>query len=67
MFAIRYKGEYAGGCSIRLDGHVATIGYWIGEGKGIMTRVVNRVILYCFDDLEVVRVEADPCEELRVS
>lgn len=37
-----------------------SLGYWLGrkfQGRGIMTKSVNRLIDYCFDELKVNRVE----------
>ncbi|WP_217587438.1 GNAT family N-acetyltransferase [Lentibacillus saliphilus] len=60
---IFYRGELAGVTGFNeLDAQhrIAKIGYWIGvqyQGQGIMTRVVEKLIDYAFNDLDFNRVE----------
>ncbi len=42
-----------------------SLSYWLGEehiGKGIMTRACKRLISYCFEDLNLNRLEISPAE-----
>lgn len=63
IFAIEYKGEYAGNISLMPGTDVyrksAEIGYFLGEpfwNKGIMTRAVNLITEYGFRDLGLARI-----------
>lgn len=60
---IWYKGKLAG-CiglhSINWSNKSTSIGYWLGEsfqGKGIMTRACRAIVQYCFEKLNLKRVE----------
>lgn len=61
--AIIYQGELVGNCSfntINHDTQCAEIGYWLSQhaqGQGIMTRVVNFLISFAFEQLEVEKVQ----------
>ena len=63
QLAIRYKGEIAG--TIGLHGinwlnRSTSIGYWLGEGfqgNGLMTRACATVVAYCFEELDLHRIE----------
>ncbi|MCM3710671.1 GNAT family N-acetyltransferase [Sporosarcina luteola] len=60
---IWYKGELAGVIglhSINWSNKSTSIGYWLGagfEGKGLMTRACQAVVDYCFNELELNRIE----------
>jgi len=63
IFAIEYKGEYAGNISLMPCSDVyrksAEIGYFIGEpfwNKGIMTQAVNLITKWGFKNLGIVRI-----------
>lgn len=63
IFAIEYKGEYAGNISLMPCSDVyrksAEIGYFLGEpfwNKGIMTQAVNLISKWGFENLGVVRI-----------
>jgi RimJ/RimL family protein N-acetyltransferase len=65
VFAITYKGEYAGNISLMPGTDVyrksAELGYFIGEpywNKGIVTKAVNLIVDYGFSTLGFVRVHA---------
>lgn len=66
---ILYQGKIVGMVSINtLDwsNRIATIGYWLGEnfqGKGIMTRAVQALIAYAFDELNLNRVEIQAAKD----
>lgn len=63
QLAILYKGSIAGIIglhSINWSNRSTSIGYWLGEGfqgNGIMTRACTAVISYCFEELELHRIE----------
>lgn len=55
------------GISILPDVHcyTAEIGFWIGEpywGQGLMTKAVDWMVQYCFDELALKRIYADVVE-----
>lgn len=63
IFAIEYKGEYAGNISLMPCSDVyrksAEIGYFLGEpfwNKGIMTRAVSLITEWGFKNLGIVRI-----------
>lgn len=62
--AIWYQERLVGNCSFNVINHdlgKVTIGYWLSkeeQGKGIMTRVVNKLIEIAFGELEMKKVEA---------
>lgn len=63
IFAIEYKGEYAGNICLIPCSDVyrksAEIGYFLGEpfwNKGIMTQAVNLISKWGFENLGVVRI-----------
>ena len=58
------SGNPIGSCDVRPaeDGSMAMVGLWIGEpyqGKGLGTSVIDKLVEYAFDKLDVGRVEAD--------
>lgn len=64
-FAIVIDGEVAGGVGAVLKEDIlagtAELGWWIGTrwwGRGITTVAVRGMIRYCFEDLDLHRVEA---------
>lgn len=63
VFAIEYKGEYAGNIGLHVGEDVyrksAEIGYFLGEpywNKGIMTKAVKLIVEYGFKHLDIVRI-----------
>lgn len=65
IFAIDYKGEYAGNIGLHKGTDVyrktAEIGYFLGEpfwNKGIMTKAVKLICDYGFANLDIVRIHA---------
>ncbi|RWZ54684.1 N-acetyltransferase [Halobacillus fulvus] len=60
---IWYKGELAGVVglhAINWSNRSTTIGYWLGErftGHGLMTKACQAVIDYCFEELDLKRIE----------
>jgi RimJ/RimL family protein N-acetyltransferase len=63
IFAIDYQGNYVGNISLSLGTDVyrksAEIGYFIGEpfwNKGIMTKAVNLITDYGFEQLGIIRI-----------
>ncbi|MCL7745630.1 GNAT family N-acetyltransferase [Halalkalibacter alkaliphilus] len=60
---IWYKGELAGVIGlhgINWANKSTSIGYWLGEGfqgKGLMTSACKSVIEYCFNELNLKRIE----------
>jgi RimJ/RimL family protein N-acetyltransferase len=64
-FAILIDGEVAGGVGCEPNGDIRTgtaeVGWWLAPrwwGRGFATVAVRRYIAYCFDDLDLHRVEA---------
>lgn len=63
-FAILVNDEYIGNIGIKLDKEnniIKNIGYWLGkkyEGNGYMTRAAKLIVNFCFDELEVRKIEA---------
>lgn len=62
-FAIEVGGKAVGSIGLAhiVPGHKAKIGYWLGEeywGRGIMTKAVNLLVQYAFEELGLVRVYA---------
>lgn len=61
--AIVYKDNIVGNCSFNTIDHSkqkVTIGYWLSEtyqGKGIVTRVVEKLIDIAFNELDMEKVE----------
>ncbi len=62
-FAIEYKGEYVGNIGLILGTDVykksAEIGYFLGEpywNKGIMTKAVDLITEYGFNQFDIVRI-----------
>ncbi|WP_096188151.1 GNAT family N-acetyltransferase [Evansella halocellulosilytica] len=61
--AIIYKGEVSGIVSYHTIDRMnekTSIGYWLGEkfqGKGIMTKAVEVLVRYAFEELQLNRVE----------
>ncbi|MER2063452.1 MAG: GNAT family protein [Alkalibacterium sp.] len=72
-FLILYKGEVAGTISLKeIDWSIrsAEIGYWLGSeytGKGIMTRAVEAMLTYAFEELKLHKVEIWAAEENKKS
>lgn len=62
-FVIKYEEEIAGRIGVYDIDHqnkIGSIGYWIGEkfqGKGIVTKSCNSIIEYCFNHLDLNRLE----------
>lgn len=60
---IWYKGELAGVVGLhKIDwsNKSTSIGYWLGEsfqGKGLMTKACQAVVEYCFNELNLKRIE----------
>lgn len=67
--AILYRDEIVGNCScfnINYDTQSLEIGYWLSkhhQGKGIMTRVVNHLIAFAFNELEMDKVQLSAAVE----
>ena len=66
-FCIEVEGVAAGGIGSRLGQgvhrHTAEFGYWLGEkfwGRGIMTETVTAFIDFCFHNLPLRRIYAEP-------
>ena len=66
-FCIEVEGVAAGGIGRRLGQdvhrHTAEFGYWLGEkfwGRGIMTEKVTAFIDFCFHNLPLRRIYAEP-------
>ncbi len=63
QLAIRYQGHIAGIIglhSINWSNRSTSIGYWLGEGfqgRGLMTKACAAVAAYCFEELELHRIE----------
>lgn len=59
---IFYKGEFVGMLGLHYidwTNQTTEIGYWLSEhvqGKGIMTRAVEGLVSYCYDELNLNRV-----------
>ena len=65
IFAITYRGDYAGNISLMPGTDVyrksAELGYFIGQpfwNKGIVTKAVNLIVEYGFSTLDFVRIHA---------
>jgi ribosomal-protein-alanine N-acetyltransferase len=65
-FCIVIDGIAAGGIGIHpgedVNGHAATLGYWLGEDfwrRGIMTEVVTAFTDFWFDNLSLRRISAE--------
>jgi [ribosomal protein S5]-alanine N-acetyltransferase len=65
IFAIEYKGEYAGNIGLHKGTDVyrksAEVGYFLGEefwNKGIVTIALNLICDYGFQNLDIVRIHA---------
>lgn len=67
-FVIDVDGSAIGGIGLQRiqKKHKAELGYWLSEdywGKGIMTRAVNAVVKFGFDELQLVRIFTHIYEE----
>ena len=65
QWAVRENGECVGRMMLTVSRrfHTGTVAYYLAEkawGKGYMTEILKRVIDFCFDELGLNRVEADP-------
>lgn len=67
IFAIEAEGKAVGGIGIHPQTDImqknAELGYWLGSayhGKGIVTRAVQQIIPYAFNNLDLVRLYARP-------
>ncbi|TKF22019.1 GNAT family N-acetyltransferase [Vibrio genomosp. F6] len=66
--AIWYQGRLVGNTSFNSIDHSlqkVTIGYWLSQdeqGKGIMSRVVKKLISIAFDELDMQKVEISAAE-----
>lgn len=63
LFAIEVNEETVGGVGIHPQEDVhcknAELGYWIGapfQGKGIITNVIQEIIVYAFEQFEINRI-----------
>ncbi len=69
-FTIDIDGKASGGIGLRIDGHKAELGYWLGEphwGKGIMTEATELVCQFGFEQLGLVRIFGTACEPNKAS
>jgi len=62
QFGIHYKNIFIGviGVDIIINNHIGSIGYWIGEkyqGNRFTTTACQSLIEYCFNSLEINRIE----------
>jgi ribosomal-protein-serine acetyltransferase len=63
QLAIRYKGKITGIIglhAINWSNRSTSIGYWLGkefQGNGLMTKACAAVISYCFEELDLHRIE----------
>jgi ribosomal-protein-alanine N-acetyltransferase len=67
IFAIELDGQAVGGIGIHQkdDIHIknAELGYWLAEpfwGRGIITKAINEILDYAFNNLDIDRVFARP-------
>ena len=67
--AIVYQGKIVGNCSFNTIDHntkKVTIGYWLSQtqqGKGIVTRVVQKLIDIAFNELDMEKIEISAATE----
>lgn len=67
--AIIYQGEIVGNCSFNTINHDtkrAEVGYWLSQphqGKGIITRVVTKLIDIAFNELKLEKVELSAAKD----
>jgi RimJ/RimL family protein N-acetyltransferase len=71
-FTIEIDGEAAGSIGFRnlKPGHLAEIGYWLGEeywGRGIMTKVVREMVRFGFKQFHLKRIYAQVYEHNQAS
>jgi RimJ/RimL family protein N-acetyltransferase len=62
-FGIEVEGKIVGSIGVHFSkaNHSAEIGFWLGEeywGKKIMTNVIKQIVKYCFNKLNLRRIEA---------
>ncbi len=68
-FAIYYKGQFAGLVDLhKIDtsNNKSSIGYWLDQdcyGKGIMTKSVQVLLKYAFEELNINRIEIQAAVE----
>jgi len=67
VFSIVINGEACGAVGVFVQSDIyrknAEIGYWLAEkywGKGIMTKIIMRVIEYGFETWDIIRIFAKP-------
>lgn len=66
---IFYKNQFAGCIGIHeidWNHRKTSLGYWIGkrhQGLGLITRSCKEIIRYCFEELDLNRVEIRACKE----
>lgn len=67
VFGIDYNGEVIGGIGIHLKEDIyrknAEMGYWLAEpfwGQGIMTKAVEAMVNYGFENFDIHRIYACP-------
>jgi len=67
VFAIVINGEACGAVGVFIQKDIyrknAEIGYWLAEkywGKGIMTKIIIRIIEYGFETWDIIRIFAKP-------
>lgn len=65
IFAIIVNNKIVGSIGLHIQADIlkknAEIGYWLAEeywGKGIMTKAINQMVVYGFDNLDIVRIFA---------
>lgn len=67
--AIIYQGEIVGNCSFNTINHDTKrveVGYWLSQphqGKGIITRVVTKLIDIAFNELKLEKVELSAAKD----
>jgi RimJ/RimL family protein N-acetyltransferase len=74
IFIIEEEGAVAGVISLTILPDIysksAEIGYWLGEpfwNKGIMTKAIQKIVAYGFDELNLVRIFAGVFENNKSS
>lgn len=67
--AIEIEGEVVGSISINQKDDVncknAELGYWIGEpfwNNGVMTEAINQMVIMAFNELNIIKIYAEPFE-----
>lgn len=67
IFAITIEDEAVGGIGIHLESDIhrlnAELGYWLAEnywGKGIVSKAIQEIVAYGFENFEITRIYARP-------